>query len=62
MSLPLWLLRLGHQHAVVAGDDGRGFDLERLDLDADELARIGPTLVFDLRNRDGVRVLVWTGR
>ncbi len=62
MSLPLWLVRIGRRHSVVAGDDGRGFDIERLDLDADELARIGPALVFDLRNRDGVRVLVWTAR
>ena len=37
-----------------------GFDFERLNLDVDELERIGPALVFDFRNQDGARVLLWT--
>lgn len=59
ISLPFWLLRFGHHHVRVTHDD-RGFDFERLNLDIDELARIGPTLVFDFRNQDGMRVLLWT--
>jgi hypothetical protein len=40
--------------------DGHGFNLEHLDLDARQLERIGATLLFDFRDQDGVRVLVWT--
>jgi hypothetical protein len=59
VSLPFWLLRVGSRKVrVIRGD--RGFNLERLNLDVDELARIGPALVFDFRNQDGVRVLLWT--
>ena len=29
-------------------------------LDVDELGRIGPVLLLDYRNQDGVRVLLWT--
>jgi hypothetical protein len=59
ISLPFWILRLGHQKMRVVRS-ARSFDLERLNLDVEELERIGPTLVFDFRNQDGVRVLVWT--
>ncbi len=59
MSLPFWLLRVGQQRIHVSSHEG-GFDLERLDLDLDELERIGPTLVLDYRNEDGTRVLLWT--
>jgi hypothetical protein len=59
VSLPLWIFRMGHRKMPVVRD-GHGFDLERLNLDIDELERIGPALVFDFRNQDGVRVLVWT--
>ena len=59
VSLPFWLLRLGsHKVRVMRG--GNAFDVERLHLDVDELARIGPTLVIDARNEDGARVLLWT--
>jgi hypothetical protein len=58
LALPFWMLRLGKSDVSVVEDDG--FNLERLQLDVDELARIGPALVFDFRNRDGVRVLLWT--
>ena len=59
VKLPLWVLRLKKSKMDVVGKD-RGFDLERLELDGDELERIGPTLLFDFRDRDGVRVLLWT--
>jgi len=59
LSLPFWMLRLGKQDVSVVQKDA-GFDLERLQLDVDELARIGPALVFEFRNHDGVRVLLWT--
>ena len=59
VSLPFWMLRVGHAKMRLAGVD-RGFDLQRLNLDSDELERIGPALVFDFRDRDGVRVLLWT--
>jgi hypothetical protein len=59
LALPFWMLRLGKSDVSVVQDDA-GFDLERMQLDVDELARIGPALVFDFRNRDGVRVLLWT--
>ena len=59
INLPFWILRMGHRRMPV-GRRERGFDLNRLNLDVDELERIGPALVFDFRNQDGVRVLVWT--
>jgi len=59
ISLPFWMLRFG-RHKMRVVRDGRGFDLERLNLDVEELERIGPALVFDFRNQDGVRVLLWT--
>jgi len=59
LSLPFWLLRLGsHKVRVMRG--GNSFDVERLHLDVDELARIGPALVIDARTEDGARVLLWT--
>jgi hypothetical protein len=59
VSMPFWLLRFGsHKMRVMHG--GNGFEVERLHLDVDELARIGPALVIDFRNQDGARVLVWT--
>lgn len=59
LSLPFWLLRFGDRKMRVMRDEG-GFDFRELTLDVDELARIGPTLILDYRNQDGVRVLLWT--
>jgi len=59
ISLPFWMLRMGRRNLDVHHDE-TGFDLEDLDLDVEELERIGPTLVFDLRAPEGERVLVWT--
>lgn len=58
-SLPFWLLSVGHGKMRVAGAES-GFDLNRLNLDPDQLRRIGPALVFDFRGREGGRVLLWT--
>jgi hypothetical protein len=58
VSLPLWLLRLGPEQVRVS--QGGDFDFSRLALNLDELERIGPALVLDYRNQDGVRVLLWT--
>jgi hypothetical protein len=59
VSLPFWVLRLGRAKMSMTGA-GQDFDLSRLHLDADELQRIGPALVFDFRGREGARVLLWT--
>ncbi|MEO8482998.1 MAG: hypothetical protein ABI634_12360 [Acidobacteriota bacterium] len=59
VSLPFWLLRIGSRKVRIM-HNANGFDFERLNLDMDELERIGPTLVFDFRNQDGARVLLWT--
>jgi hypothetical protein len=57
ISLPFWVLRLGRQKIDI---NSGGFDFERLELDVNELARVGPVLLFDLRANNGKRVLVWT--
>lgn len=59
LSLPFWLLRLGPEKMRVSRRE-HGFDFHQLDLDINELQRIGPALVLDYRNQDGVRVLLWT--
>ena len=58
VSLPFWLLRLGRQKIDLGGT--RGFDLERLNLDVNELERVGPTLILEHRAPAGERVLIWT--
>ena len=59
LALPFWLLRFGPGE-VRAGRRENGFDFNEIDFDIDELERIGPALVLDYRNQDGVRVLLWT--
>ena len=58
-AVPQMLRRLG-KHRVKIEGNGQGFDLERMNLDVDELERIGPAIVMDFRGQDGIRVLVWT--
>ncbi|MEZ5319845.1 MAG: hypothetical protein R2752_20755 [Vicinamibacterales bacterium] len=58
ISLPFWLLKLGRRNLDINAD--RGFDLERLHLDVNELERVGPLLLFDHRSTAGDRVLLWT--
>lgn len=57
VSMPFWLLRLGRQKIDISGG---GFDFQRMELDINELQRVGPVLLFDFRTPDGKRVLVWT--
>lgn len=58
-SLPLWMVRFGKGRMHI-GKDGHGFELDRLELDGEQLARIGPALVVDVRSHDGTRLLLWT--
>jgi hypothetical protein len=58
ISLPFWLLRMGRRKIDVGKD--AGFDLDRLNLDVNELERIGSMLVFEHRAPSGERVLIWT--
>jgi hypothetical protein len=59
VTLPFWLLRFGHRKIDLMNGD-KDFDLDRLNLDVDQLQRIGPKLVFDWRRPTGERVLIWT--
>jgi hypothetical protein len=58
LSLPFWLLKLGRRKIDVSGN--HGFDFDQLNIDVNELERIGPQLILDLRKSTGQRVLVWT--
>ena len=57
VSLPFWVLRLGRQKIDVMKG---GFDFERMELDVNELERVGPVLLFEHRSNAGERVLIWT--
>ena len=57
VSMPFWLLRLGRQKIDVSSG---GFDFQRLQIDINELQRVGPVLLFDFRSTGGDRVLIWT--
>jgi hypothetical protein len=59
ISVPFWLLRLGKRKVDFA-HGGDGFDLDRLNIDVQELERIGPVIVIDFRSPSGERVLLWT--
>jgi len=58
ISLPFWLLKLGRKNINIGGADS--FDFERLQVDVNQLERIGPKLIVDLERPGGERVLVWT--
>lgn len=59
VTLPFWMLRLGGRNMEFDPGD-HGFQIEQLDLDVEQLARVGSLLIFDLRTPDGERVLIWT--
>lgn len=58
-KMPLWVLSMG-QNKVDLGVGNESFDLRRLELDLDEITRVGSLLILDVRARAGERVLVWT--
>jgi hypothetical protein len=57
VSIPFWILRLGKRKIDISTG---GFNFERLELDVNELQRVGPVLLFDFRTGSGERVLIWT--
>jgi hypothetical protein len=59
ITLPFWMLRLGRRKIDII-DGHHDFDVGSLDVSVDDLERIGPALVLDLRTSTGERVLVWT--
>jgi hypothetical protein len=59
VSVPFWVLRLGKRKIDLFNGD-RGFSLDRLQLDTEELQRVGPQLLIDYRTPTGERVLIWT--
>ncbi len=57
VSMPFWMLRLGRKKIDLTSG---GFDFERLQLDIEQLERVGPIILLDYRPQNGQRVLVWT--
>ena len=57
VSIPFWILRLGRRKIDISTG---GFNFDRLELDVNELQRVGPVLLFDFRTASGERVLIWT--
>ena len=57
VSIPFWLLRLGRQNVDISSG---GFDFQRLQLDVNELSRVGPVILVEHRSLGGERVMVWT--
>lgn len=58
ITLPFWLLKFGRKKIDISGADS--FDFNRLQIDINQLERIGPKLIVDLERPGGERVLVWT--
>lgn len=58
ISLPFWILKLGRKKIDIAGADS--FDFQRMQIDVNQLERIGPKLLVDVERPGGERVLVWT--
>ena len=59
ISLPFWLLHVGRRK-VDLFENTNDFDFDRLNIDVNELERIGPAFVLDYTTTKGERVLVWT--
>jgi hypothetical protein len=57
VSIPFWILRLGKRKIDISTG---GFNFDRLELDVNELQRVGSVLLFDFRTPSGERVLIWT--
>jgi hypothetical protein len=60
-SVPFWLLRLAPDGRIsIEAGTGIKFDAERLNLNVSALEALGPGLVLDHADRNGMKVLVWT--
>lgn len=59
LTIPIWILAMGRRK-VDLGMGHDSFDLGRLDLDFEDIERIGPVLLVDVHTRTGERVLIWT--
>jgi hypothetical protein len=59
LKFPLWVLTMG-QRKVDLGVGAERFDLRKLELDINEITRVGSLLIVDVRGRSGERVLIWT--
>jgi hypothetical protein len=59
LSLPLWLLKLGHRKMEFSSPD-YSLDLKNFNIDVNDLERIGPKLLLDRTDLQGKHVLVWT--
>lgn len=57
VSMPFWMLRVGRKKIDLTSG---GLDFQRVQLDIDQLERVGPILLLDFRPQTGQRVLVWT--
>jgi len=58
ITVPFWVLKLGRKKINISG--ANAFDFDRLNIDVNQLERIGPKLIADLERPGGERVLVWT--
>ena len=60
LSIPFWVVRMKMRGATI-DLNGKHMDLEDLRLTAEDLERLGPTLIVDHKNTSsGERVLVWS--
>ena len=61
VSIPFWLIRLmPGRHFSFLNDNGFDFDNDRVRLTAEDLERLGPSLILDEEDRHGGYVIVWT--
>lgn len=61
VSVPFWLLRLAPNGRVsFDSDSGIKLDAERLHLNVSALEALGPGLVLDHADADGMKILIWT--
>jgi hypothetical protein len=57
VSMPFWMIRMGRNKIDLTSG---GLDFQRVQLDIEQLERVGPILLLDFRPQTGQRVLVWT--
>ena len=57
VTMPFWMLRMGKKKIDLTSG---GLDFQRVQLDIEQLERVGPIVLLDFRPQTGQRVLVWT--